>query len=130
MIISYPQCKYFCDANNDDWFGDDCRLPAVEKKYTTNKQKIKDSGLSLEQYIINNEMTRHGVELDLVVTFNKFPYNVDCDHLLYWYKEGFRETAEAAINKIFATQEFCYAEAPLARRTIPGLGHFHIFIKK
>lgn len=129
-MFTFGQCKHFCDPTNPDWFPANARKLKVQKAYDKDTQKIKSSGLSLEDYIIQNVMTRHGVKLDLVITFNKYPYYVDCDHLLYWFKDGFVNKAEEQIKSLFKTQEYCYSQAPEQFRSIPGIGHFHIFVKK
>lgn len=48
----------------------------------------------------------------------------------YWFKDGFIQQAEYNIKKLFKKQEYCYSQAPEHLRSIPGIGHFHIFVKK
>lgn len=104
------------------------RTSDVAKKYNDHKHQLILKGLTIEQHI--KQTILNGAIYALVD--NEFRYNIDesINHKLFWSTQtmSMNEARELAIE-YYNPHDIIILENPLHMRSVPGLLHYHIFLK-
>jgi len=105
------------------------RDPKVESAYTKHKQASSSGKDELLSRIFTEKEAKQGVSFRL----NRFPYwtKPDVVHGLVWYRSDLGLSLDrSTVQQVFdqAGVEACFYENPPVWKTIPEVGHYHVFI--
>jgi len=106
------------------------RKPEIENKYKLFQKRILKTHNSIYEYILNNVICNKKIHIML----NKFPYHIEKNvtHWIIWNKGNYNKNIyKKIIFKIFNPKyyDIIFRINKLEDRSIPEIGHCHIFIK-
>lgn len=138
-------------AQQEGKINDIGRSDAVAKRYEDFKKRVKEKFSSVEDHIlinvfdmpaewINSKMQRALCKPDpeaIKFTLNRFPYHVEAHHFVIWFgssqaQKNFISTADLRkyLPRNLRYQPFFYHINTPEFKTIPGIEHVHLFVKK